>query len=102
MLFSSPGWSPGRAIVLPPGVGVGVGVGIGGGGGISKKFNVKVFLCDVQGAVRPAILSLSQVLWSPVIKCPCDVFLILPEGAFNGIVPLSLMETFGMRVGVSE
>ena len=42
-LFSSPGRSPGRAIVLPPGVGVGVGVG--GGVGVSKmlKFYVKVF-----------------------------------------------------------
>ena len=36
-----------------PGVGVGVG-----GGGISKKFNVKVFLCDGQGTVRRAILFL--------------------------------------------
>ena len=38
-LFSCPGRSPGRAIVLHPGV----GVGGGGGVGISKKFNVKVF-----------------------------------------------------------
>ena len=32
--------------------------GVGAGVGISKKFNVKVFLCDGQGAVRRAILSL--------------------------------------------
>ena len=35
-----------------------VGIGVGGGIGVSKKFNVKVFLCDGQGAVRRAILSL--------------------------------------------
>ena len=50
-------WSPGRAIVLPPGVGVGVGVG--GGVGVSKMLK---FLCDGQGAVRRAFLSLWQVL----------------------------------------
>ena len=37
------------------------GVGVVGGVGVSKKFNVKVFLCDGQGAVRRAILSLWQV-----------------------------------------
>ena len=36
-IFSSPGRSPGRAIVLPPGVGVGSDLGV------SKKFNIKVF-----------------------------------------------------------
>ena len=45
--FSSPERSPGRAIVLPPGVGVGIGIGIGGGIGggvsVSKKCNFKVF-----------------------------------------------------------
>ena len=35
-LFSSPGQSPGRAIVLPPGIGIGVGVGVGSGVGVSK------------------------------------------------------------------
>ena len=35
-IFSSPGLSPGRAIVLPPGVGFGVGVGGGVGIGASK------------------------------------------------------------------
>ena len=58
-LFSSPGRCPGRAIVLPPGVGVGVGV--------SKKFNVKVFLCDGQGAVSRAILSPWQVLLENIL-----------------------------------
>ena len=33
-------------------------VGVGSGVRVSKKFNVKVFLCDGQGAVRRAILSL--------------------------------------------
>ena len=32
--------------------------GVGVRGGVSKKFNVKVFLCDGQGPVRQAILSL--------------------------------------------
>ena len=41
LIFSSPGWSPGRAIVLPPGIGVGVSVGIGGG--VSKM--LKFFMC---------------------------------------------------------
>ena len=63
--FSSPGRSPGRAIVLPPGVGF--GVGIGGGDGVSKmlKFLLLSFLCDGQGAVKRAILSLRQVLFRP-------------------------------------
>ena len=39
-VFSSPGQSPGRAIVLPPPV----DVGIGGGIGVSEKFNDKVFM----------------------------------------------------------
>ena len=51
-LFSSPG-SPGRAIVLPPGVG-------GGGIGISKKFNFKVFY--VMGKALSGELS-----------CPSDI-----------------------------
>ena len=57
IIFSSPGQSPGRAIVLPPGVGVGVGVG----GSISKmlKFYVKVFY--VMGKALSGELS-----------CPCD------------------------------
>ena len=57
--FSSPGRSPGRAIVLPP-ASAGVGVGVGGGVSISKmlKFLRERFLCDGQGAVRRAILSL--------------------------------------------
>ena len=38
--------------------GVGVGVGVGGGIGVNKKFNIKSFLCDGQGTVRQAILSL--------------------------------------------
>ena len=34
------------------GIGIGVGVGVGvGGGGVSKKFNVKFFLGEGQGAV---------------------------------------------------
>ena len=44
-----------------PGVCVSVGVGVGiGGGGVSKmlKFSRLSFLCDGQGAVRQAILSL--------------------------------------------
>ena len=39
-IFSLPGQSPGRAIVLPPrngvGVGIGVGLGVGCGVGVSK------------------------------------------------------------------
>ena len=47
-IFSLPGRSPGRAVILPPGV-----------GGISKKFNVKVFY--VMGKALSGELS-----------CPCD------------------------------
>ena len=53
-IFSWPGRSSGRDIVLPP-----VGVGIGGGVGVSKKFNVKVFY--VMGKALSGELS-----------CPCD------------------------------
>ena len=51
-IFSSPGQSPERAIVLPPGVCIGVG--------ISKmlQFLRLSFLCDGKGDVRRAILSL--------------------------------------------
>ena len=54
--FSSPGQSLGRAIVLPPALAselVSASV-------LAKyeSFYVKVFLCDGQGAVRRAILSL--------------------------------------------
>ena len=42
-----------------PGVGLGVGIGSGVGGvGKMFKFLRGSFLCDGQGAVRPAILSL--------------------------------------------
>ena len=51
VIFSSPGRSSGRDNCTT------VGVGIGCGGGVSKKFTVK-FLCDGQGTVRRAILSL--------------------------------------------
>ena len=54
-IFSSPGRSPRRAIVLPRGVGVGMGVSVG----VSKKFNVKVFY--VMGKALSGELS-----------CPCD------------------------------
>ena len=53
-IFSSPGQSPGRAIVLP-----GVSVGVSVGSGVSKKFNVKVFY--VMGKALSGELS-----------CPCD------------------------------
>ena len=57
-VFRSPGRSPGRAIVLLPGVGVGVGVGVT----VSKKclsFYVTVF--NVIGKALSGELS-----------CPCD------------------------------
>ena len=59
LIFSSPGWSSGRAIVLPPGIGVGVSVGIGGGVSKMLKFYVKVFY--VMGKALSGKLS-----------CPCD------------------------------
>ena len=46
-IFSSPGRSPGRAIVLP----------LASALVLAKSLTLK-FLCDGQGAVRPAILSL--------------------------------------------
>ena len=59
-LFSSPGGSPGRAIVLPPGIGIGVGIDVVGSSVcVSKKFNVKVFY--VMGKALSGELS-----------CPCD------------------------------
>ena len=60
LIFSSFWTKSRKSYCTTPGVGVGVGIGVGGGVGISKmlKFYVKIFLCDGQGAVRPAILSL--------------------------------------------
>ena len=61
-IFSSPGRSPGRAIVLPPASASALAsasaFGVGGGG-VSKKFNVKVFY--VMGKALSGELS-----------CPCD------------------------------
>ena len=59
IFFSSPGRSPGRAIVHLS-VCVGIGVGVDGGVDVSKmlKFLRSSFLCDGRGAVRRAILSL--------------------------------------------
>ena len=48
-IFSSPGRSPGRAIVLPPASALAAA--------LAKSLTLK-FLCDGQGAVRRAILSL--------------------------------------------
>ena len=55
-LFSSPGQSPGRALVLPPVLALALALA----GALAKceSFYIKVFLCDGQGAVRQAILSL--------------------------------------------
>ena len=47
IIFSSPGRSPGRAIVLPP--------ALASASALAKSLK---FLCDGQGAVRRAILSL--------------------------------------------
>ena len=59
MPFSSPGQSPGRAIVLSPASAFFVGVGVGGGVEVSKMLKILrlSFLCDGQGAVRRAFLS---------------------------------------------
>ena len=48
-IFSSPGQSPGRAIVLPP--------ALASASALAKSLTLK-FLCDGQGAVRRVILSL--------------------------------------------
>ena len=53
-LFSSPGQSPGRAIVLPPASALAAASVLAKCG----SFYVKVFICDGQGAVKRAILSL--------------------------------------------
>ena len=50
VIFSSPGRSPGTAIVLPLALALALAKCL--------SFYVKVFLCDGQGAVRRAILSL--------------------------------------------
>ena len=54
--ISSPGRSPGRAIVLPPGSALALAAAVA----LAKclSFYIQVFLCDGQGAVRRAILSL--------------------------------------------
>ena len=49
-MISSPGPSPGRAIVLPPAAALAAAA-------LAKSLTLK-FLCDGQGAVRRAILSL--------------------------------------------
>ena len=51
--FSSPGRSPGRAIVLPPASALAAAAAAA----LAKCLTLK-FLCDGQGAVRRAILSL--------------------------------------------
>ena len=64
-IFSSPGRSPGRAIVLPPVSALALlalallALALAVSGGISKKFNVKVFY--VMGKELSGELS-----------CPCD------------------------------
>ena len=59
-IFSSPGRSPGRAIVLPPASVLALAVVLVSAVALAKRlsFYVKVFLCDGKGAVRQAILSL--------------------------------------------
>ena len=59
--------------------GIGVGVGVGGGIGVNKMFNFKSFLCDGQGAVRQAILSLWQVLIHVIFSIA--LLLILAAGS---------------------
>ena len=51
LMFSSHGWSPGRAIVLPP------ASALAAASALAKCLMLK-FLCDGQGPVRRAILSL--------------------------------------------
>ena len=65
-LFSSPGRSPGRAIVLPPAL----------AWALAKSLTLKFFLCDGQGAVRRAILSLWQLLflWKTFKPCGANSF----------------------------
>ena len=52
-IFSSPGQSPGRAIVLSPAS----ALALAAASALAKSVMLK-FLCDGQGAVRRAILSL--------------------------------------------
>ena len=59
MFISSPGGSLGRAIVLPP--------ALAAASALAKSLTLK-FLCDGQGAVRRAILSLWQVLFHNEIR----------------------------------
>ena len=54
LFFISPGRSPGRAIVLPPVSGLALALVAAA---LAKSLMLK-FLCDGQGAVRRAILSL--------------------------------------------
>ena len=55
-IFSSPGRNPGRAIVLPPAS----ALALAGASVLAncKSFYLLSFLCDGQGAIRRAILSL--------------------------------------------
>ena len=67
-IFSSPGRSPGRAIVLS-----------GGGGGVSKKFNIKVS-CVMGKAL------------SGELSCPCDRS-CFPTSQFSIFESQSLSQT---------
>ena len=57
-IFSSPGPSRGRAIALPPASALASALASVAAAELAKCFYVIAFLCDGQGAVRRAILSL--------------------------------------------
>ena len=68
-VFSSPGRRPGRAIVLPPASALvlvlasALASALAAASALAKFKNLHLsFLCDGQGAVRRAVLSLTQVL----------------------------------------